>query len=82
MPFGNELSASEAPVDGSTAVEHDGRLYTAAALLRHLSPDELEQVEAAAPRSVQELWDEAVRRWPALTSEIVAGARPAVPFAR
>ena len=56
-----------------TAVEHDGRVYDLAELLRHLSPAELRQVGETAPRSCQALWDEVVRRWPALAAEIMAG---------
>ena len=55
------------------AVEHDGRVYDLAELLRHLSPAELRQVGETAPRSGQALWDEVVRRWPALAAEIMAG---------
>jgi hypothetical protein len=57
-------------------VEHDGRMYDLAGLIRHLSPQELRELDAAAPRSGQALWDEVVRRWPALAAEIVAGAQP------
>ena len=55
------------------AVEHDGRVYDLEALLRQLPPHCLHEVEAAAPRSGQELWDEVVRRWPGTTAEVVAG---------
>jgi hemin uptake protein HemP len=57
-------------------IEHDGRLYDLAALLQHLSPQEMREIDAAAPRPGQELWAEVARRWPALAAEIVAGARP------
>ncbi len=57
MPDGRTLRAK--------LIEYDGRLYELAPLIRHLSPQE-----------VQEMWDELVRRWPALTAEIVTGARP------
>ena len=58
-------------------IEHDGRLYDLAALIQQLSPREVQEITAAAPRSGQEMWDEVVRRWPALAAEIVADARPA-----
>jgi hypothetical protein len=56
-------------------VDHDGRVYELAAQIRHLSPDRLRQIGQTAPRSGQELGDEAVRRWPALTAEIASGVR-------
>ena len=52
-------------------------MYDLAPLIQHLSPGELQEIGEAAPRSGQEMWDEVVRRWPALAAEIVAGARPA-----
>ena len=55
------------------AVDHDGGLYPLEGLLRALTPDQLRMVEAAAPRSGQETWDDVVRRWPALADEIAAG---------
>jgi hypothetical protein len=58
-------------------VEHDGRMYDLADLIRQLSREEMREIGAAAPRSGQELWDEVVRRWPALAAEIAAGAQPA-----
>ena len=57
-------------------IEHDGRMYDLAALIQQLSPQEVQEITAAAPRSGQEMWDEVVRRWPALAAEIVAGTRP------
>ena len=56
------------------AVEHDGRTYDLEALLRQLPPHCLREVEATAPRSGQELWDEVVRRWPGTAAEVIAGA--------
>ncbi len=57
-------------------VEHNGRLYSLPDLLRPLTLEEAQEITATAPRSNQGLWDEAVRRWPALTAEIVAGSKP------
>ena len=57
-------------------IEHDGRMYDLTPLVQQLSPGELQAISEAAPRSGQEMWDEVVRRWPALAAEIVAGARP------
>jgi hypothetical protein len=37
----------------------------------------LQESDATVSRSSQELWDEVVRRWPALAAEIMAGAQPA-----
>jgi len=73
------MSMPELPRDSLPAVEHDGQLYALADLLRPLIQKELREIEATAPRSNQEFWDEAVRRWPALTAEIVAGAKPDAP---
>jgi hypothetical protein len=56
------------------AVDHDGRTYALEALLRQLPPHCIREVEATAPRSGQELWDEVVRRWPGTAAEMVAGA--------
>ncbi len=69
----------EPPRDSLPAVERDGRLYAMADLLRLMTQKELREIEATAPRSNQEFWDEAVRRWPALTAEIVAAAKPNAP---
>jgi len=44
-----------------------------------LTQEQLRDIEATAPRSNQAFWDEAARRWPALTAEIVAGAKPDAP---
>ena len=57
----------------ASVIDHDGRPYKLTDLIRHLSPAELQEVVATAPRSGQALWDEVVRRWPALAAEIVAG---------
>ncbi len=66
-------SFAEVPVvDPQPAVDHDGRLYPLEILLRGLTPTELRAVEAIAPRSGQEAWDEVVRNWPALAAEIAA----------
>ena len=59
--------------DQATLVDHDGGVYPVGDLIWHLSPAELKAVGETAPRSAQELWDEVVRRWPALAAEIVAG---------
>ena len=64
------------PARPVSVVEHDGRIYPLEPLLRGLTKDELSRVAQAAPRSAQLAWDEAVRRWPALTAEIVAGVVP------
>ena len=55
------------------------RTHALADLLRPLTQEQLRDIKATAPRSNQEFWDEAVRRWPALTAEIVAGAKPDAP---
>ena len=55
------------------AVDYDGRTYDLEALLRLPLPHCLEEVEAAAPRSGQELWDEVVRRWPGTAAEVIDG---------
>ena len=67
-------SASNADADGEPAaiVEHDGRLYAAARLMRQLPPHSIQEVGATAPRSPQAFWDEVVRRWPAMADEITA----------
>jgi hypothetical protein len=57
-------------------IEHDGRIYDLAAPARHLSAGELLKINDAVPRSAQEMWDEVVRRWPSLASEIVASVQP------
>ena len=57
-------------------VEHDGCMYDLGALVRHLSPLEVQELGEAAPRSGQEMWDEVARRWPMLAAEIVAGVTP------
>ena len=59
-------------------IEHDGRMYDLALLVQQLSPGELQEIGAVAPRSGQEMWDAIVRRWPALAAEIVAGGATGV----
>ena len=68
-----EPSAASADVMPA-AVEHDGHTYDLEALLRQLPVHCLREVEATAPRSGQEFWDEVVRRWPGTAAEVVAGA--------
>ncbi len=55
------------PLEHSLAlIEHDGRLYDLAALVRHLSPAELQVIAAAGPRQVRRCgitWCGAGRRW-------------------
>lgn len=46
------------------AVEHNGRLYSLAALLARLPDHVLDEIDALVPRSAQETWDLVVRRWP------------------
>ena len=69
-------SSYAGPAKPVSVVEHDGKIYPLEPLLRGLTEDELSRVAQAAPRSAQLAWDEAVRRWPALTAEIVAGVLP------
>jgi hypothetical protein len=72
-----EAEANATPVTVSpAAVEYDGRTYDLEALLRQLPPDCIREVEATAPRSGQEFWDEVVRRWPGTAAEVVAGVVP------
>ena len=59
--------------EAKIAVDHVGRLYVLQDLLRGLTPEKLRTVEAAAPRSGQDIWDEVVRNWPVLADAIVAG---------
>ena len=61
----------------ATLIDHDGRTYDLADLVRHLLHAERRDVGSAAPHTAQALWDEVVRRWPALAAEIVAGNQPA-----
>ena len=68
-----ERGAYAAPADAMTAaVEHDGRTYDLEALLRQLPAHCLHEVEATAPRSGQEFWDEVVRCWPGTAAEVIA----------
>ncbi len=68
-----EAIGEDAPPACRQAVDHDGGLYPLEDLLRALTSDQLRTLEAAAPRSGQEAWDEVVRSWPALADEIAAG---------
>jgi len=58
-------------------VEHDGRVYPLAALLQHLAPHKLQEIGDTVPRSGQAMWDEVVRRWPALAAGIILDVQPA-----
>jgi hypothetical protein len=71
VPF-RDAEPETVPGEPPAVVDHDGRSYPLEALLRGLTQDELWIVDQSAPRSGQELWDEVVRRWPALAEEIVA----------
>ena len=53
------------------AVEHDGRLYSLAALLARLPDHVLDEVDAVVPSSAQETWDLVVRRWPKVAKSAV-----------
>jgi hypothetical protein len=72
VPIEREPDAASAGIMPA-AVEYNGRSYDLEALLRLLPTHCLEEVEAAAPRSGQELWDEVVRRWPGTAAEVIAG---------
>ena len=48
-------------------------MYDLAILLQGLPPHCIRKVEATAPRSGQELWDEMVRRWRGTAAEAIAG---------
>jgi hypothetical protein len=61
----------------TAAVVHDERVYSLNSLLQGLTPKEMRTIEQSAPRSDQEIWDEVVRRWPALADEIAAAVGPA-----
>ncbi len=87
IPFPIRLRVVPAPADTAeqhapkadelgSVIDHNGRVSDLAALIRHLSPAELREMGRIAPRSGQALWDEVVRRWPALAAEIVAGVEP------
>ena len=58
-----------------TLVDYDGRAYRLADLMGQLTPRERTGIEGIAPATAQASWDEAVRRWPALAAEIVAGCK-------
>ena len=80
VPFPRRLRAVPDPVPNASpeneqaAVVHDGRTYRLEALLRQLTPNEIQIVERSAPRSGQAFWDEVIRRWPALADEIAAAS--------
>ena len=74
VPIENAACAAPARTDVVPAVvEHDGHMYDLATLLQGLPPHCIRKVEASAPRSGQELWDEMVRRWPGTAAEAIAG---------
>lgn len=57
---------------GFLAVEHDGRVYSLAALLARLPNEILDELDALVPASAQATWDEVVKRWPRI-AQAVAG---------
>lgn len=67
--------AAAEPKHGLLAVEHDGRVYSLAALLARLPSDVLDELDNLVPRSSQETWDLVVRRWPHLAGAVI-GSRP------
>ena len=80
IPFPPRLRVIATPMDGLSPresnpvlIDHNGQTYRLTDLLARLSSAEMAEVEATAPRSAQAVWDEVVRRWPALAEEIVAG---------
>jgi hypothetical protein len=77
MPIGRSERSTLSLKVTPALIEHSGRMYDLAPLIQQLSPQEVYEITATAPRSGQELWDEVIRRWPVLAAEIVAGARPA-----
>ena len=54
-------------------VEHDGRLYSLAALLARLPDHVLDEIDALVPAASQETWDLVVRRWPRLAKAATGG---------
>ena len=55
------------------AIEHDGRLYSLAALFARLPDHVLDEIDALVPGSAQETWDLVVRRWPRLAKAATSG---------
>ena len=68
VPIEHESGATPVTVIPSM-VEHDGSTYDLEVLLRQLPPHCFREVEATAPRSGQELWDQVVRRWPGTAAD-------------
>ena len=56
-------------------VESDGRIYKLSGLLASLTSMQLQEIEEICPRSGQEAWDYAVRRWPTMTASLIASSR-------
>ena len=54
-------------------VDHDGRLYPAAALFEQVPALKLRELEGVNARSWQDLWDATCRLWPLLAASIAAG---------
>ena len=83
VPFPRRLRVAPFPApnvpdeDEQVAVVHDGQTYALEGLLRGLTPAAIQMVDGTASRSGQQIWDEVVRRWPALADEIAAAIGPA-----
>ena len=79
--FGHKLrlvsNSVSAPVHdgGNAVVDHDGHSYLLVDLLADVPAANMAEVTAAAPRSNQQIWDEIVRRWPALADNIASSCR-------
>ena len=69
-----EDTVQEPLVVSPIMVEHDGRIYRLADLLRVLTNQETRLITSLTPRSGQEVWNAIVRHWPRLADDIMSRA--------
>jgi hypothetical protein len=61
---------------GAPPIQHEGRFYNLASLIRDLPRATIYEIDATKPPSSQEWWNRFVLQRPALAAEIVAKAEP------
>lgn len=77
LPDGRRLSDFGRGGDGGgPPIQHEGKLYNLATLIRDLPRATIYEIDETRPPSAQEWWNRFVLQRPALAAEVVAKAEP------
>lgn len=77
LPDGRKLSEFGRGGDGGAPpIQHEGRFYNIAALIRDLPRETIYEIDETKPSSTQEWWNRFVLQRPHLAAEIISKAEP------